>query len=201
MDDNYSLLEERRIRHTRVCADLARLAYAVRAPDKAPFTLASGASTHEYIDCRKALSHAGVLSAVCDLFAVRLLPQVTAVGGMTMGADPLAIGTVLAARHAARTWFSVRKQRKDHGTSSLIEGAVMRLEHVCIVEDTVTTGSSVIQAIHACQDAGLRVDQVLVLVDREEGGLARIKACVPDARVVALYTKTEIADAYARAHR
>lgn len=178
---------------------LTKYAYQRRREDEEPFKLASGGTSFEYLDCRAALSLPHVLQSVCAEMSERMAPSITAVGGLTMGADPLAVGLSLVHFFPSTRWFSVRKQAKAHGQGRLIEGAVEPGMKVCVVDDVATTGGSTIQAIEACHNFGLTVAQVIVVVDREAGGLDNIRQHVaPTAWVSALYTKTEIADAYAR---
>lgn len=204
LEATFSLKEERAIKRAYVCDQLARLSYQRREEHEEPFRLASGATSFEYLDCRQALSHGHVLSNVCELLADRMLPGMMGVGGLTMGADALAVGTALAMKHEDFIWFSVRKEAKDHGKGRRIEGAAHRMMPVCIVDDVCTTGGSTIKAIEACREAGMNIKQVIILVDREVGGLENIKAALADYRnpwVSALFTKTEIADAYTRTRR
>jgi orotate phosphoribosyltransferase len=170
---------------------LATVAYAYSPEQK--FRLASGEVSSEYIDCKSALSLPAALSAASTLLLAKLRPEVEAVGGLTMGADPLAIGVSLASASSARPrrWFSVRKESKDHGRKRLIEGvpADSRLR-IAVFDDVVTTGGSTLDAIAKCQDAGHTVVQVLAIVDRESGGLdairARVGASVPVEALVRL---------------
>ncbi len=202
LDATFNLLEERRIKRAYLCEQLARLAYQQRREDEEPFTLASGGTSREYLDCRQALSHGHVLANVCNEIAVRLLPSISAVGGLTMGADSLAVGTALAMRHDNCIWFSVRKEAKNHGKGRRVEGAAHRYMATCIVDDVCTTGGSTIQALEACREAGMNIKQVIVLVDREAGGLDNIKAAAGEnVYVQAIFTKSEIANAYARTRR
>jgi orotate phosphoribosyltransferase len=178
---------------------LVQYAYQRRREDEEPFKLASGGTSFEYLDCRAALSHPRVLSVVCSQMNARLVGDIEAIGGLTMGADPLAVGMSIGAFDAR--WFSVRKQAKAHGKGKLIEGAVTPGMRVCVVDDVATTGGSTIQAIQACHEFSLDVRQVIVLVDREAGGLDNIRQHVPATTwVSALVTKSEIADAYTRTH-
>lgn len=178
---------------------LTKYAYQRRREDEEPFKLASGRTSLEYLDCRAALSHPEGLHAVCVEMSQRMHESVEAVGGLTMGADPIAVGMSLMHLFPTTRWFSVRKQAKAHGQGKLIEGAVTPGMRVCVVDDVATTGGSTIQAIQACHEFGLDVRQVVVVVDREAGGLDNIRQHVsPTTWVSALYTKTEIADAYAR---
>lgn len=144
------------------------------------FVLASGARSSYYIDCRLT-----TMSAEGQVLIGRLgreglrsrgwTPR--AVGGLTMGADPVAYAIARASADAppAIDAFSVRKQAKDHGTARLIEGNFAAGDDVVVVEDVITSGGSALQAIGAIEAAGGKVLGVLAVVDREEGGRARIE--------------------------
>lgn len=138
------------------------------------FTLASGRTSHYYIDGRKvtlsaegaALIGAGVLEALADL------PGVQAVGGLTMGADPIVGATLAAAGAGGATGlrgFLVRKEAKGHGTGRLVEGPIEPGMVVAIVDDVATTGGSSIQAVEAVRALGCTVARVVVVLDRLEG--------------------------------
>jgi len=141
------------------------------------FTLASGRTSHYYVDGRKvtlsaegaAVIGAGVIEAIADL------PDVVAVGGLTMGADPI-VGAALAvagagARPALRG-FLVRKEAKGHGTGRLVEGPLEEGSEVVIVDDVATTGGSSLQAVAAVEAMGCKVARVVVVLDRLEGAAA-----------------------------
>lgn len=149
-------------------------AYHYRPDD--PFTLSSGTKSPEYLDCRAALAIPMVLNQVCEALERLIDPRVKAVGGLTMGADPIAVGLSLRSlsKENPLNWFSVRKEVKGHGQSRQIEGSVTAGSKVCILEDVVTTGSSTIKAIRACRAAGLEVCQVLTLIDRQQDGMRAI---------------------------
>jgi orotate phosphoribosyltransferase len=121
-----------------------------------------------------------------------------------MGADPIAIGTALqAVRLHNIGWFSVRKEQKRHGHQKLIEGADFYGRKVTVVDDVSTSGESTIQAIKVCREAGMDIAQILILIDREQGGLERIKevagpSVVP---VEALFTLTQIRETCQRCLR
>ena len=180
-DDRRTLLES-----------LARDAYEHRPEG---FLLASGKTSTEYLDCRAALSHGEVLPALGRTVASVVVPRATAVGGLTMGADPIAISTALVSGRLR--WFSVRKEPKKHGTKKTIEGDVRKGAAVVVVDDVVTSGGSTIEAIQKCRAAQLDVVQVVVLVDREEGdGMRRVRAeAGHGVPVMALFTKSEVAAA------
>jgi orotate phosphoribosyltransferase len=169
------------------------------------YTLASGKVSDEYLDCRMALSHAAALPSVGNLFMVHMDPRVVAIGGLTMGADPIAISTSSASLASAGKplrWFSVRKNAKEHGAKKMVEGDVKPGDPVAVVDDVVTRGGSTLEAVEKCREHGLNVVQIVVLVDREEdGGLQKIKDVVgPGVPVLAMFTKSEVRRAW-DAHR
>ncbi len=156
------------------------------SPDK-PFKLVSGRVSPYYIDCRPTTHNAQGLFLVGEIFCEMLRDlQVDAVGGLTMGADPLAHAIALTSYLKGRpiNAFSVRKQAKEHGTGGLVVGDVKPGDRVVILEDVVTTGASTLKAIAAARDFGLEVVQVLILVDRQEGGREAVAATVPQVETV-----------------
>lgn len=100
-----------------------------------------------------------------------LAPEITAVGGLTMGADPMAISAAAVAAAAGRPLraFSVRKEAKDHGTGGRIVGPVGSDDVVAVLEDTTTTGTAMFEAMDALTEAGVSIAQVITLVDRSNG--------------------------------
>ena len=157
--------------------------------------LASGQLSDEYINCKAALSLPDILGTAAEVMYSRLRPEAQAVGGLTMGADPLAIAVALFSRtqpHAVR-WFSVRKERKEHGLKKLVEGDLPDGSRVAVVDDVVTQGSSTLDAIDRLSSEGHKVVQVIVLVDREQGGLARIQDAIGSGvPVEAIFSKSEL---------
>ena len=151
-----------------------------RSVRRGDFTLASGLRSSYYIDCRlTTMSAEGlVLIGEAGLAAIRNTGwQPDAIGGLTMGADPVAYAV------AARSWtdppaidaFSVRKEAKGHGTKRQVEGNFRAGCRVVIVEDVITTGGSALQAYDVLAAAGGEILGVLALVDREQGGREAIE--------------------------
>lgn len=145
------------------------------------FTLASGRESNFYVDVKKtSLDPEGAFwigRLFADLLA-REFPEVTAVGGPTLGADPLTSATQVVAWTMGRRLdgFIVRKQVKGHGTGNWIEGPPLAPgTPVAVTEDVVTSGGSALEGIARLREAGLDVRVVLSVVDREEGGRARIE--------------------------
>lgn len=181
-------------RTAQLIAMLAR--YSAR---RGHFTLASGKSSDLYIDARLTTMHPAGLTLIGPLALDTLRGRdwgrrVTAVGGLTLGADPIsyAISYASAAATTAAPLraFTVRKEAKTHGTGQLIEGPFHQGDVVAVIEDVITTGGSAIRAVQAIRAAGGTVAGVLALVDREEGGRAAIEAS--GAPVVALVRASEI---------
>lgn len=157
--------------------EIARLRDLIlaRAVTRGDFVLSSGRHSSFYIDARRATMSAEGLALVGPLVVDRLLAArwaPRAVGGRTLGADPVAYATALAARARGIPLdaFTVRKDVKPHGTGRRIEGCFEPGMPVVVVEDVITTGHSAQQAIVALESAGARVLGVLAVVDRQEGG-------------------------------
>jgi orotate phosphoribosyltransferase len=167
------------------------------------FTLASGARSDYYIDCRTTTLDAegGRLSGLVFAELIREhAPQAEAVGGLTMGADPLVSNTASATAWYALQHpetkpvhgFLVRKALKQHGTGRQIEGYVREGAQVVVVDDVCTTGGSTLTAIEAVKAAGMSVAAVLCLVDREQGGRANIEAAIGNAPFVSVFTASDV---------
>ena len=163
---------------------------AERSARRGQFTLASGKQSDLYIDARLTTMHPAGLTLIGPAGCAALessdwARDVVAVGGLTLGADPVAYAISYArGLEAARSGsakpslraFTIRKESKTHGTKKLVEGAFEPGDHVAIVEDVITTGGSALRAVEAIRAAGGTVAGVLALVDREEGGRAAIEA-------------------------
>jgi orotate phosphoribosyltransferase len=159
------------------------------------FVLASGARSTYYIDARlTTMSGSGqLLIGRRGLEAIDARGwQPDAVGGLTLGADPVAYAIAHAAAAGGRTIdaFTVRKQAKEHGTGRLIEGNLRAGSRVLIVEDVITSGESALKAVRAVEEAEARVIGVLAVVDRQEGGRDRIEEA--GHAVAALFTAAEL---------
>jgi orotate phosphoribosyltransferase len=138
------------------------------------FKLTSGKEATYYLDGKQAtLDPAGarlVAEGILDLLAPGPMPA--AIGGMSIGADPItaSVVTMSAVRGTPISGFMVRKESKGHGTNQYIEGPVRPGDQVVIVEDVVTTGGSSLTAIERAEAFGLKVLRVIAIVDRMEGG-------------------------------
>jgi len=137
------------------------------------FTLASGRKASYYLDGKQLTLHARGLQLISEgLLDLIDVDNVDAVGGMSIGADPIAAGVLCAAaaRGQELLGYLVRKESKGHGTDKYVEGPVQPGMKVAIVEDVVTTGGSSILAVERMQAYGCEVTQVLTIIDRMEGG-------------------------------
>lgn len=137
-----------------------------------PFTLRSGQVSSWYLDARQSTFDGRGARLVGGAVLEMIDPSVDAVGGMTMGADPIAIATAVAGAERGLRAFSVRKEAKDHGTGGRVVGPVAAGDRVSIIEDTTTTGSAAFEAMEAVRAEGLEVVEVVTLVDRSGGAAA-----------------------------
>lgn len=138
-----------------------------------PFRLASGAISDWYLDGRQTTFDGAGARLIAAAVAAALLPEVTAVGGMTMGADPIAIATAMVTEPPLRA-FSVRKAAKDHGTGGRIVGPISETDRVAVVDDTTTTGASMAEVIDVLEGEGFKVVQAITVVDRSGGSAAEL---------------------------
>ncbi len=155
----------------------------LKAFEKKQVTLSSGKTSDFYIDCKRVILTAEGHHLVGEVLGAEVrarCPKVTGVGGLTMGADPIASAISTASFPGPRPFdaFYVRKEPKGHGTAQWVEGlsAFASGAHVAVVEDVVTTGASMVKAIERAKLAGLHVDGSFALVDREDGGREAIEA-------------------------
>ena len=157
--------------------------------------LASGQRSTYYIDCRLATMSAEGMALIgrMGLEAIQRAGwRPDGIGGLTMGADPVAYAIAAASygTDAQVDAFSVRKESKNHGTARLIEGNFKPGDSVVVVEDVITSGGSARRAVSAIEAAGGKVLGVVAVVDREEGGKATLEN--EGRRVVTLTTATEL---------
>lgn len=177
------------------------------------FKLSSGGTSDFYIDCRTTTLHAEgarlVGRVVLDLINEQRW-KAKAIGGMTMGADPIVTAVALLSaqqiqtRAPARTkpidgesfyihGFLVRKAEKEHGTQKRIEGFQQKGAKVVIVDDVCTTGASTIQAIQAAKEFGFEIVGVVCLVEREEaGGRAAVESAAAPAKFISIFTAKDV---------
>ncbi|MBI5699151.1 orotate phosphoribosyltransferase [Candidatus Saganbacteria bacterium] len=153
--------------------ELKQLLFAVGAVKTGDFILSSGKKSNFYIDCRRITLHPNGARLIAKIILDKVKGlKVDAIGGLTLGADPIT-GAVVALSDIPG--FIVRKKEKEHGTKQKIEGLLEPGWKAVIVEDVSTTGASALQAIEAVETAGAKVIKVISVVDREEGAAAALK--------------------------
>ncbi len=168
-----------------------------RAYAKREVILSSGAKSDFYIDCKQVtLDAEGAVLCGELIHAVieHVAPRAMAVGGLTMGADPLATASSIASFRAGqpRPAFLVRKEPKGHGTNQWVESpAIPQGSPVAIVEDVVTTGASTLKAIERVRLAGFEVACAIALVDRSEGGSGTVSRVLGEAPLVTLFMRRD----------
>ena len=175
--------------------DLLVALLAERSSKKGHFVLASGRESEFYIDARLTTMSPDGLAVIGRLGLLVLQQsgwQVDEVGGLTLGADPIAYAISHASAESKQPMraFTVRKEAKTHGTGKLIEGPFRKGDRVAIVEDVITTGGSALRAIDAVRTAGGTVSGVLAAIDREEGGRVALESA--GIQVIALTTASQI---------
>lgn len=176
--------------HARLLELLRTKAFAERE-----VTLSSGKKSNFYVDCKQVSLDAEGACLIGELFHAvidEVAPDAVAVGGLTLGADPLATATSLLSfqRGRARSAFIVRKEPKGHGTNQWIESAGLPPgAKVVVLEDVVTTGAATIKAIERARETGLVVVHALALVDRLEGGREAIASGFPTIPLTTLFTR------------
>lgn len=151
------------------------------------FTLKSGRKSDYYVDKYAFATDPRCLAYIGSHIAHRLPFDVDLLAGIEIGSIPLATAASL---HSGNPYLIVRKAKKGYGTNKLIEGTYEQGQKVFLVEDVVTTGSSAIDAMHVLRNAGLIVDDVICVVDREEGGCQALES--RGVRVQSLVTASEL---------
>lgn len=165
-----------------------------RAFQEREVTLSSGLKSNFYIDCKQVSLDAEGAALIGELFhqmVDEIAPSAVAVGGLTMGADPLATATSIASFVAGRprAAFLVRKEPKGHGTNQWVESTRLAPgASVVVLEDVITTGASTLRAIERSRLAGLTVLHAIGLVDRLEGGRDAVVAETP---LTTLFTRRD----------
>jgi orotate phosphoribosyltransferase len=168
---------------------------AERSARRGHFTLASGRQSTLYIDARLTTMSPDGLALIGPLALGALQDarwEIDAVGGLTLGADPVSYAIAYASAHTERPLraFTVRKEAKAHGTGRLVEGPFREGDRVAVIEDVITTGGSALRAAEALRAAGASIAGVLALVDREEGGREALEAA--GLSVISLARASEI---------
>ncbi len=163
---------------------------------KGDFTLSSGQKSDYYINGKLSTLDARGAYLVSRIFLAMISDDVPdAVGGLTLGADPI-VGSMLALagmEDLRLKGFIVRKESKMHGTQSLVEGPVASGNRVVFIEDVVTTGGASLRAVEAVRKIGCEVTRVLAIVDREQGGRGNLREA--GCRLESIFVVSELLDA------
>ena len=161
------------------------------------FKLVSGRLSRYYVNCKPTVLHPRGMFLVGHLMfeAVRDLNP-DGIGGLTFGADPIAMATAFASalKDSPINAFSIRKTKKDHGIAQWVEGDLAEGAKVVVIDDVATTGGSTIKAIERARSEGLEVVRAVILVDRQEGGIDNIRQHV--AHVSRIITRDELMERY-----
>jgi orotate phosphoribosyltransferase len=165
------------------------LEHSVRRGD---FTLKSGAKSSWFIDSKQTVCRPEGLLLMADLALAAIPDEVTAIGGLTVGADPVAYGVAAVAATRGRDLrsFTIRKEAKDHGVQGRLAGALQPGDRVVITEDTVTRGTSSLEAASVVRELGAEPVMVLVVVDR--GGTCQAMAAEAGLAFHALVTAPDL---------
>jgi len=160
------------------------------------FTLKSGRKSDWFIDAKQTACRPEGILVVADAMLSVLPDDITAIGGLTAGADPVAFGVaaIAATRGRFLRSFSIRKQDKDHGVQGRLAGALEPGDRVVVVEDTVTRGSSPLEAARAIRELGAEPVLIVPVVDR--GGTCAALAAAEGIRFEALVTAEDLGFAY-----
>ena len=162
------------------------------------FKLSSGGTSDYYVDCRTTTLDAQGTRLTGEVFLEEIQARgwrPEAIGGLTMGADPIVVAASVAASHAGLELhgFLVRKLEKQHGTGQRIEGFRGKGARVVIVDDVCTTGASTIQAIQAAREFGFEVVGAMCLVEREEAkGRKDVEAAAGAAPFIGVFTANDV---------
>jgi orotate phosphoribosyltransferase len=167
---------------------------AERAYRHGNFTLASGRSSNHYVNCKPVSLSGEGLALLGEQLLAEVEADAVAVAGLTLGADPLVSAVALQAALTGRLLDAliVRKEAKGHGTGAWLEGPLPPAgSTITVLEDVVTTGGSSLKAVTQLRQAGYRVNRVVAIVDRQEGGLEAMTAA--DLELRSLFQLEEIA--------
>jgi orotate phosphoribosyltransferase len=163
--------------------------------DDPPFILASGKESFFYFNCKPTYLDPEGMELIGRMIFEKLRGwRINAIGGLELGAIPPCFAATVISQIEGEpiSTFIVRKDKKDHGDISAIEGDVEPGQKVAIFDDVITTGASTIKAIEAAKAKGLDIVMVIVIVDRQEGGREAIQEALPGVEIVALVLRDEV---------
>ena len=170
--------------------------------EKPTFKLVSGRMSRFYVNCKPTtMSARGMFLTGHLMFEAIRDCGACAVGGLTFGADPIAMATAFASELNDQpvNAFSIRKTQKDHGIVKWVEGDIRPGEKVVVIDDVATTGGSTVKAIERARSEGLEGVRAVILVDRQEGGLDNIRSHVADT--TAIITRDELVDRWKKSNK
>lgn len=160
-----------------------------------PFRLASGMESQHYFNCKEITLHPERLAILAEYIVSEVVAEVSepfeAVGGLTLGADPMAYAISLAFQKKGKLVFPlvVRKESKGHGTGQQIEGFWKQTKTCLVLDDVITTGGSTIKAVKVLREAGIQVKTGICILDREEGGRENLEK--ENVRMISIFKKAE----------
>src|SRR5438105_9032285 len=169
------------------------------------FKLSSGAMSDYYVDCRTTTLDARGARLTGQLFLDEIRARgwrPEAIGGLTLGADPIAVATAIVSGEAREPIhaFLVRKAEKQHGTGQRIEGFRRKGARVVIADDVCTTGASTIQAIEAAREFGFEIVGVMCLVERQEAkGRVHVEKAAGDVPFISIFTDADVRQEHLKA--
>jgi orotate phosphoribosyltransferase len=170
---------------------------AFRYSEEPVFKLVSGRMSNYYFNCKGITLHPEGMHLIgMIIFDIVKDLNIEAIGGLTLGADPIAYATAYTSYLDGRPVeaFIVRKTPKSHGTMAWIEGNVKKGDRIVIVDDVITTGKSTLEAINRAKDEGLELVKVIALIDRQEGGQKAIESL--GYQLESIITKEEVMERY-----
>lgn len=178
-------------RAAQIVGGMTREELAKRIADvsllRGEFTLRSGRKSNYYLDKYRFETQPDVLRELGKMFAERISPAVNRIAGAELGAVSLAAAASMA---SGKPFVIVRNQKKDYGTSKLVEGMLEAGDTVMIVEDVLTTGGQVLEAVKSLEQAGAKVDKIVAVIDRMEGARENIEKA--GVKLEALFTVKEL---------
>ena len=164
---------------------------------KGDYTLSSGRKREHYVNCKPVSLNGKGLTWISCMILEHIDEDVVAIGGLTLGADPLVSGVtvVCGLDHINLSGLIVRKKAKGHGTQSWIEGPELpKGSKVTVLEDVITTGGSAIKAVEKLRDAGYVVNRVVSIIDRQEDGEADAAMKEADLELISIFKLDELTD-------
>ena len=165
---------------------------------KGDYTLSSGRKSEHYVNCKPVTLNGRGLSAICCLMFEYIEDDVVAVGGLTLGADPLvsALPVIVWAASEGKIDLNgliIRKEQKGYGANAWIEGKLPpKGSKVVVLEDVTTTGASAVKAVEKLRDAGYVVDRIITVVDRQVDGEADTNVLAAKCELISLFSIEEL---------